>query len=64
MIRALAQLIPRHSRRCATYWSGRGRTREQLERLAQELGVAERFRFTGALPHDQARAELARGTST
>ena len=35
-------------------------TLPELEALAQSLGVGDRIRFTGPLPHEQALAELAR----
>ncbi len=40
---------------------GDGPEREPLERLAAELGLAERVRFTGALPHARALEEARRG---
>jgi teichuronic acid biosynthesis glycosyltransferase TuaC len=45
-----------------THWSviGDGPARPALERLAQELGVAERVTFHGRLAPAQAHAELAR----
>jgi teichuronic acid biosynthesis glycosyltransferase TuaC len=39
---------------------GKGPQRAELEALAHRLGVVERIEFRGALPHDQAVAELAR----
>jgi glycosyltransferase involved in cell wall biosynthesis len=39
---------------------GDGPEREPLEVLARELGVADRTRFTGALPHERALAEARR----
>ncbi|MGH2950242.1 MAG: glycosyltransferase family 4 protein, partial [Solirubrobacteraceae bacterium] len=41
---------------------GDGPERAGLERLAGELGLAERVRFTGALPPERAVAEARRGT--
>jgi glycosyltransferase involved in cell wall biosynthesis/O-antigen/teichoic acid export membrane protein len=38
---------------------GEGRERAACERLARELGVAERVRFPGALPHGEALRTLA-----
>jgi teichuronic acid biosynthesis glycosyltransferase TuaC len=40
---------------------GDGPEREPLERLAAELGLAERVRFTGALPHELALEQARRG---
>jgi glycosyltransferase involved in cell wall biosynthesis len=40
---------------------GGGPDRSQLEELARSLGVGDRIRFTGALPHSEALDELARG---
>jgi glycosyltransferase involved in cell wall biosynthesis len=40
---------------------GDGPERGALERLAGELGLADRVRFTGALPHDEAVAQARRG---
>jgi teichuronic acid biosynthesis glycosyltransferase TuaC len=59
-IRAVARLAPQHPA-LRYVLVGKGPQREELERLASQLGVAERLRFTGALPHDAARAEVARG---
>jgi teichuronic acid biosynthesis glycosyltransferase TuaC len=59
VIRALAALAPRHSRLRYTL-VGKGPDRAELEALARSLGVAERVRFTEALPHDEALAELGR----
>jgi glycosyltransferase involved in cell wall biosynthesis len=39
---------------------GDGPERERLEALARDLGVADRTRFLGALPHDHAMAEARR----
>jgi teichuronic acid biosynthesis glycosyltransferase TuaC len=39
---------------------GDGPEREALERIAQELGVADRVTFAGALPHERALAEARR----
>ncbi len=60
VIRAVAALVPKHPG-LRYVLVGKGPQREALERLAGELGVAERLRFTGALPHEAARAEVARG---
>jgi glycosyltransferase involved in cell wall biosynthesis len=60
VIRALAELAPAHPA-LRYVLVGKGPQREPLERLAAERGVADRLRFTGALPHEQARAEVARG---
>src|SRR4051794_32640735 len=40
---------------------GDGPERGRLERLAAELGLAERVRFTGTLSHDEAVAQARRG---
>jgi glycosyltransferase involved in cell wall biosynthesis len=60
VIRALAALAPKYPA-LRYVLVGKGPQREELERLAAQLGVAERLRFTGALPHEAARAEVARG---
>jgi teichuronic acid biosynthesis glycosyltransferase TuaC len=39
---------------------GEGSVRSQLERLARELDVADRIRWTGRLAHEEALRELAR----
>jgi teichuronic acid biosynthesis glycosyltransferase TuaC len=41
---------------------GDGPERDPLERLARELELADRVRFTGALPPDRAAAEARRGS--
>src|SRR5262249_43635898 len=38
---------------CALVIVGEGPTRKQLEALAASLGVAQRVRFLGAVPHDR-----------
>ena len=40
---------------------GKGPEREALEQLADRLGVADRVEFLGALPHERALEEMARG---
>ena len=40
---------------------GDGPERGAIERLAQELGMGDRVRFTGPLPHDEAVAQARRG---
>ena len=60
VIRAVALLAPKYPR-LRYVLVGKGPQREDLERLASQLGVADRLRFTGALPHEAARAEVARG---
>jgi teichuronic acid biosynthesis glycosyltransferase TuaC len=59
VIRAVALLAERHPA-LRYVLVGKGPQRTALEQLARELGVAERLRFTGALPHAEARAALAR----
>jgi len=59
VIRALAALRGRHPG-LRYLLVGGGPDRQQLERLARELGVEERVKFTGPLSHEQALAELAR----
>ena len=39
---------------------GQGPQREELERMAEELGVADRVTFAGGLDHDRVRGELGR----
>jgi glycosyltransferase involved in cell wall biosynthesis len=60
VVRAVAALAHRHPG-LRYVLVGKGPERQRLEELARSLGVAERLRFTGALPQDQARAEVARG---
>jgi glycosyltransferase involved in cell wall biosynthesis len=59
VIRALAALRDRYPA-LRYVMVGGGPDRPELEALAQSLGVGDRIRFTGALPHEQALAELAR----
>jgi teichuronic acid biosynthesis glycosyltransferase TuaC len=59
VIRALAALAPRHP--LLRYeLIGKGPDRDDLTALARGLGVADRMRLLGALPHEDAMAELAR----
>jgi glycosyltransferase involved in cell wall biosynthesis len=60
VIRALAVLRAHHPR-LRYVLVGKGPQRAHLEEVARSLGVADRLRFTGALPQEQARAEVARG---
>jgi glycosyltransferase involved in cell wall biosynthesis len=57
VLRALASLHP--SRRPVYVIIGDGPLREPLERLAAELGVADRVRFLGQLPNPEAVARAA-----
>jgi glycosyltransferase involved in cell wall biosynthesis len=59
VIRALAALRDRYPALRYVLVGG-GPDRPELEALAQSLGVGDRIRFTGAVPHEQALAELAR----
>jgi teichuronic acid biosynthesis glycosyltransferase TuaC len=59
VIRAVATLAARHPNLRYTL-VGNGPDRAELETLARSLGIAERLRFTGALPHPEAMAELGR----
>lgn len=59
VIRALAALRGRHPD-LRYLMVGGGPDRPQLTELARSLGVSDRVSFTGALPHEQALAELAR----
>jgi glycosyltransferase involved in cell wall biosynthesis len=59
VIRALAALRDRYPTLRYVLVGG-GPDRPELEALARSLGVGDRIRFTGALPHEQALAELAR----
>jgi glycosyltransferase involved in cell wall biosynthesis len=59
VIRALATLRDRYPTLRYVLVGG-GPDRPELEALAQSLGVGDRIRFTGALPHEQAMDELAR----
>jgi teichuronic acid biosynthesis glycosyltransferase TuaC len=58
VLHALAELRPRRELDYLVIGDGPGR--RPLERLAAELGLAERVRFTGQLEHGRALAELAR----
>jgi teichuronic acid biosynthesis glycosyltransferase TuaC len=58
VLRALARLDP--ERRPEYVVIGDGPCRSGLERLAGELGVADRVRFVGQLPNDRAVAEAAK----
>jgi glycosyltransferase involved in cell wall biosynthesis len=57
VLRALARLDP--ATRPEYLVVGDGPCREQLERLAAELGVADRVRFLGQLPNPEAVAQAA-----
>jgi len=57
-LRVLARLAPRFPD-CELWVIGRGGDRERLERLARELGVAERTRFTGFVSRDERDRLLA-----
>jgi glycosyltransferase involved in cell wall biosynthesis len=57
VLRALAQLDP--GRRPQYLVIGDGERREPLERLAAQLGLADRVRFLGQLPNDEAVAQMA-----
>jgi teichuronic acid biosynthesis glycosyltransferase TuaC len=59
VVRALAALSGRHPR-LRYVLVGQGPDRAPLEQLARSLGVGDRVRFTGALSHEAAMAELAR----
>jgi glycosyltransferase involved in cell wall biosynthesis len=59
VIRALAALRDRYPT-LRYLMVGGGPDRPELETLAQSLGVGDRIGFTGALPHEQAMAELDR----
>jgi teichuronic acid biosynthesis glycosyltransferase TuaC len=59
VIRALATLRGRHPA-LRYLMVGGGPDRRELTELARSLGVAEHVSFAGALPHEQALAELAR----
>lgn len=57
-LRAFARFVREFPR--SEYWLvGDGPERRNLERLAQELGVAEKVRFWGALPRAEALKKLA-----
>ena len=58
VLRALARLDP--ARRPEYLVIGDGPCRSGLERLAGELGVADRVQFAGQLPNDRAVAEAAK----
>src|SRR5690606_9564698 len=52
LLQAFARLLPEHPKlRLVIIGDGPGR--EDLEQLAEEVGVANRVTFTGALPFDQ-----------
>ncbi len=57
VLRSLAKLAP--ERRPDYLVIGDGEQREPLERLTADLGLAERVRFTGQLPNEQAVAKMA-----
>ena len=59
LIRAMAALPPRHAD-ARLVIIGDGERRRSLERLAGSLGLGERVRFLGALPHAQALDWMAR----
>jgi glycosyltransferase involved in cell wall biosynthesis len=59
VIRALAALRDRYPT-LRYLMVGGGPDRPDLEALARSLGVGDRIRFTGPLPHEQAMEELAR----
>jgi glycosyltransferase involved in cell wall biosynthesis len=59
VIRALAALRDRYPT-LRYLMVGGGPDRPELEALARSLGVGDRIRFTGPLPHEQAMEELAR----
>jgi glycosyltransferase involved in cell wall biosynthesis len=59
VIRALAALRDRYPT-LSYLMVGGGPDRPELETLAESLGVGDRIRFAGALPHEHALAELAR----
>jgi glycosyltransferase involved in cell wall biosynthesis len=58
LLRACAQLVPRFSQ-LDIVLIGRGAERQRLEALAQELGIAERTRFTGFVSDAERDALLA-----
>lgn len=58
VLRALARLRPELAPEYLVI--GDGPCRPGLERLARELGIADRVRFLGQLPHAEALAELPR----
>jgi teichuronic acid biosynthesis glycosyltransferase TuaC len=58
VLQALARLAPSHRPQYLVI--GDGPCRAPLERLAGELGVADRVRFAGQLPNDRAVAEAAK----
>jgi len=57
LLRAAARLVPRHPA-LELVVIGRGQERERLERLAAELGLAERTRFAGFVSDDERDALL------
>jgi glycosyltransferase involved in cell wall biosynthesis len=59
VIRAVAELKDRYPA-LSYVLVGKGPQRDALAALAFSLGVGDRVRFTGALPHEPARGELAR----
>lgn len=50
LLRAVAQLVPRHSTLHVVLVGGDSGSRADLERLAVQLGIAERIRFAGLRP--------------
>jgi glycosyltransferase involved in cell wall biosynthesis len=60
VIRAVAALAGRHPR-LRYELIGKGPDRQELEELARSLGVGDRVAFRGAMPHQAALIELARG---
>ena len=60
VIRALALLAPTHPR-LRYVLVGKGPQRETWSASRRSSGSPTASRFTGALPHEEARAELARG---
>lgn len=58
LLEAFAQLLPTH-RNTMLVLAGYGDLREELERRAQELGIAAQVRFPGQLSREQAAALMA-----
>lgn len=58
LLRALPSLLARFPRLRVDFVGG-GPKREEYERLAHQLGVAERCCFTGAVPHAEVLARMA-----